>query len=39
MTRHQPKPWGTAKQEDETSEQKQSYLEARCKTEDQKVGL
>ena len=39
MTRHQPKPWGTAKQEDETPEQRESYLQAGCKTEDQKVGL
>ena len=39
MTRHQPKTWGTAKQEDETPEQRESYLQAGCKTEDQKVGL
>lgn len=39
MTRHQPKPWGIAKQEDETQEQRESYLKAGFKAKDRKVGL
>lgn len=37
--RHQPKPWGIAKREDETQEQGASYLEAGCPAKDWKVGL